>query len=122
MNIALNVLLFMHIVSIAMVFGIWVANFKRAVVVPGQFHAALLAVITGFALYFINMSQGLQLNHMLIGIKMVLALIVCVAAFVGQKKYKDAHLAARPEAGRNIALAHTVGGLALINIGIAVFM
>ncbi|WP_237221773.1 hypothetical protein [Rothia nasimurium] len=122
MTIAFSILLFLHLVGAAMVFGIWIGTFKKGIVLPGQFHAALLQVVTGFALYFIQMAHNMQLNHMMIGIKMVIALVIAVAAFMGQKKYKAAKALGTPEAGKNIGLAHTVGGLALINIGIAVFM
>ena len=122
MAIAFSILLFLHIVGAAMVFGIWLGTFKKGVVLPGQFHAALLQVVTGFGLYFIQMAENMTLNHMMIGIKIVLALVIAGAAFMGQKKYKAARALGTPEAGRNVALAHTVGGLALINIAIAVFM
>lgn len=122
MSIAFSILIFLHIIGAALVFGLWVANFKKGIVLPGQFHAALLQVVTGFALYFMQMAENMQLNHMMIGIKMVIALVITVAAFMGQKKYKAARALGTPEAGKNIALAHTVGGLALVNIAIAVFM
>lgn len=122
MEIAMTILLFLHIVSIAMVFGMWAGNFKRAIVLPGQFHASILALLTGFAMYFIQMSHHAQLNHMAIGIKMLLAIIICVAAFMGQKKYKAGQASGSIEAGRNIALSHTVGGLALVNIALAMFI
>ncbi|MDO4898830.1 MAG: hypothetical protein Q3965_05915 [Rothia sp. (in: high G+C Gram-positive bacteria)] len=122
MSIAIAILVFLHILGAAMVFGMWAGNFKKGIVLPGQFHAALLQVVTGFALYFIQMSQQAHLNHMMIGIKMVVALVIAVAAFMGQKKYKAARAVGRPEDARNIGLAHTVGGLALVNIAIAVFM
>ncbi|ORC18868.1 MULTISPECIES: hypothetical protein [Rothia] len=122
MAIAFSILLFLHIVGAAMVFGIWLGTFKKGIVLPGQFHAALLQVVTGFGLYFIQMAENMTLNHMMIGIKIVLALVITGAAFMGQKKYKAARALGTPESGRNVALAHTVGGLALINIAIAVFM
>lgn len=122
MSIAFSILLFLHIIGATLVFGLWIANFKKGIVLPGQFHASLLQLITGFALYFMQMANNMQLDHMMIGIKMVIALVITVAAFMGQKKYKVAKALGTPEAGKNIALAHTVGGLALINIAIAVFM
>lgn len=123
MSILITVLLFLHIVGASLVFGLWVANFSKGIVVPGQFHAALLQVVTGFGLYFVQMAQGnTGINHMAIGIKIVFALVIAVAAFIGQNKYKAAKALGTPEAGRNVALAHTVGGLALVNMAIAVFL
>lgn len=122
MEIAISVLIFLHVVGAALVFGIWVANFKKAIVVPGQFHAAMLQVLTGFALFFIYMSQGMDMNHMKMGIKIVIALIIAVAAFAGQKKYKTARATGDLSLARNIPLAHTVGGLALVNIALATIL
>lgn len=123
MTIATNILVFLHVLGATMVVGIWIANFKKGTVVPGQFHASLLQVVTGFALYFIAMSQhGDSLNtmfHMQVGIKMVIGLIIAIAAFLGQKKYKAARASGNLDAARNVALAHTVGGLGLVNIAIA---
>ncbi len=123
MTIATNILVFLHVLGAAMVVGIWIANFKKGNVVPGQFHAACLQLITGFALYFIQMStMGDSSNtmfHMQVGIKMVLGIIVAIAAFFGQRKYKEARASGNIDAARNVALAHTVGGLGLINIAIA---
>ncbi|MGO3866150.1 MAG: hypothetical protein ACTJH5_14460, partial [Glutamicibacter arilaitensis] len=52
-------------------------------------------------------------NHMKIGIKTVIAIVILVAAFLGRKKLKN---------GEEVptGIAHAVGGLALINIAIAV--
>ncbi|MFW0184974.1 hypothetical protein ACN083_05665 [Rothia sp. CCM 9418] len=119
MSTVIAFLVFLHIVGAALVFGIWVAHFKQAIVLPGQFYASLLQLATGFALYFIQMSQHAELNHMKIGIKILLAIVICVAAFVGQRQYKMAQVAGTLEKARNIPLAHAVGGLALINIALA---
>lgn len=126
MTIATSILVFLHVLGATMVVGIWFAHFKQGIVVPGQFHAALLQVITGFALYFIMMSkldsESSTMFHMFVGIKMLLGLIVAVAAFIGQKKYKAARTAGNMELARNVGLAHAVGGLGLINIAIATIL
>ena len=126
MAIATSILVFLHVLGATMVVGIWIANFKKGIVVPGQFHAALLQIVTGFSLYFIMMSNlGSESNtmfHMYVGIKMLLGIIVAIAAFFGQKKYKKARATGNLEAARNIPLAHTVGGLGLINIAIATIL
>lgn len=126
MTIAIQVLLILHVIGAALVFGIWAGNFKRGVVLPGQFHASLLQLITGFALYFIQMTQMGENSptffHMFAGIKILLAIIITVAAFFGQKKYKTARAAGSIEAGKSIPLAHTVGGFALINIVLGVLL
>ncbi|MDO4251669.1 MAG: hypothetical protein Q4C74_00295 [Rothia sp. (in: high G+C Gram-positive bacteria)] len=123
MTIATHLLVFLHVLGATMVVGIWIANFKKNIVVPGQFHAACLQVLTGFALYFIQMSNlpenSATLFHMQVGIKMVLGLIIALLAFIGQRQYKAARASGDLDAAGNIALAHAVGGLGLINIAIA---
>lgn len=126
MEILTSILVFLHVVGATMVVGIWIANFKKGIVVPGQFHAALLQLVTGFALYFIMMSNlGPESNttfHMNVGIKMLLGIIIAIAAYFGQKKYKWARANDNMELARNIPLAHTVGGLGFINIAIATLL
>ena len=123
MDIAIIVLIVLHLIGAALVFGIWAGNFKKGITVPGQFHAACLQLVTGFALYFIEMTTvssnggSLPTNfHMFTGIKIVLGIIITIAAYFGQKKYKAGRASGSIEASKNIALAHTVGGFALINI------
>lgn len=129
MDITIQVLLILHVIGAALVFGMWAGNFKKGIVLPGQFHASLLQLITGFALYFIQMTQMTQMGensptffHMFAGIKILLAIIISVAAFFGQKKYKAGRATGSIEAGKSILLAHTVGGFALINIILGVLL
>lgn len=107
-----TILLILHVISVVLIIGLWVANFKPPKVLPGQFHAALLAFITGLTMYILATSNGAQISHMGYGIKMLIALAIVICAFIGQKKYKQ---------GLPVptGLAHAVGGLAVINVIIA---
>lgn len=106
------ILLALHVISIVLVIALWGMNFKPPKVLPGQLHAALLAFVTGLSMYVMAISNGSQLSHMGYGIKMMIALGIVICAFVGQKKYKQ---------GLPVptGLAHAVGGLAVINVLIA---
>ncbi len=101
---------FTHI-GASLIIGLWVAHFRTPKVLPGQFHASLLMLVTGLILVGIaEMSGGV--NHIKIAVKILLALGVAIAAFIGQRKHK---------AGEPIStgLAHAVGGLAVINVAVA---
>jgi hypothetical protein len=51
-------------------------------------------------------------NYVKLGIKLVIALIVGVLAFIGRRKYKKGEPISK-------GLANSVGGLALLNVAIA---
>ncbi|MCT1366639.1 MULTISPECIES: hypothetical protein [Kocuria] len=112
MSVLMSIFLFLHILGAALVFGLWVANFKPPRVVPVQFYAALLQLVTGILMWgMLEMGDGV-VNHAKLGVKLVIGLAIAVTAFIGQRKYK---------AGEAVptGIAHSVGGLALINIAVA---
>ncbi len=113
MTFALSLLVFLHVLGAAAIFGGWLANFKTPTVNIWQWYGALLQLVTGLALVGLVEAQGGDLNHIKIGVKVVIALGIAVAAFIGRKKVKS---------GEEVStgIAHAVGGLALINIAIAV--
>lgn len=106
-------LVFLHILGAAALFGGWLANFKTPTVNIWQWYGALLQLVTGLALVGIAEAGDGSVNHIKIGVKVVIALGIAVAAFIGRKKIK---------AGKEVStgIAHATGGLALINIAIAV--
>lgn len=108
----MSVLLFLHIVGAALVFGLWVAYFKPPRVVPAQYYATLLQVVTGLIMFGMLEMQGGAVNHAKLGVKLVIGLVIAVVAFIGQRKYKR---------GEEVptGIAHAVGGLSLINIAVA---
>lgn len=115
MDIIQNILVFLHILGAAIIVGIWFANLKSPTVMAGQFHAALLQLVTGLLLVGVaemTATADDPVNHAKIAVKLVIAVVVAVVAFIGQKK-----------AGRNDVvspgLAHGVGGLAILNIAVA---
>jgi hypothetical protein len=112
MDILYNILVFLHIVGAAMIVGIWIGNMKKPTVHPRQFDGAALQVITGVIMMGLIPAMDLDANYIKLGIKLVIALVVLVLAFIGRRKYK---------AGQPISagLAHSVGGLALLNVAIA---
>jgi hypothetical protein len=112
MTFVTGLLVFLHLVGAAIIVGTWIYTMKKPTVSPGQFHASLLSLVTGLLLVGIyEMGDG-DVNRAKIGVKLVLALVVATAAFIGQRKAK------RGEAV-STGLAHAVGGTALINMAVA---
>ena len=118
MEIVYNIMVFLHIVGAAMIVGIWIGNMKKPTVHPRQFDGAALQIITGVVM--MGLLPGLSAtnpdfanpNYVKLGIKFAIGLAVVVLAFVGRRKYKK-------EEPISKGLAHSVGGLALLNVAIA---
>ncbi|MEN8583896.1 hypothetical protein B1A87_010265 [Arthrobacter sp. KBS0703] len=112
MIIVYNIMVFLHIVGAAMIVGIWIGNMKKPTVHPRQFDGAALQIITGIVMMGLIPALDMDANYFKLGIKFAIALAVGVLAFMGRRKYKK---------GEDISagLAHSVGGLALLNVAIA---
>ena len=112
MNIGYNVMVFLHIVGAAMIVGIWIGNMKKPTVHPRQFDGAALQLITGIVMMGLIPALDMDANYFKLGIKFAIALAVAVLAFIGRRKYKKDEPISK-------GLAHSVGGLALLNVAIA---
>jgi hypothetical protein len=112
MIIVYNIMVFLHIVGAAMIVGIWIANMKKPTVHPRQFDGAALQLLTGIVMMGLIPALDMDANYVKLGIKFAVALAVGVLAFIGRRKYKK-------DEPVSAGLAHAVGGLALLNIGIA---
>ena len=112
MIIVYNIMVFLHVVGAAMIVGIWIGNMKKPTVHPRQFDGAALQLITGIVMMGLIPALDMDANYFKLGIKFAIALAVGVLAFMGRRKYKK---------GEDISkgLAHSVGGLALLNVAIA---
>ncbi|WP_336713586.1 hypothetical protein [Arthrobacter sp. USHLN218] len=106
-------LLFIHVLGAAAIVGVWFANFRRPGVSPWQFHGAWVQLLTGLLLVgVIEMGDLAEVNNIKIAVKLVIALVVFVAALIGYRKQKKGEPV-------STGLAHAVGGLALVNIAVA---
>ncbi len=112
MNIVYNVMVFLHIIGAAMIVGIWIGQMKKPTVHPRQFDGAMLQLITGIIMVGLIPALDMNANYVKLGIKLVIALIVGVLAFIGRRKYKKGEPISK-------GLANSVGGLALLNVAIA---
>jgi hypothetical protein len=113
MRILLDILLFLHIVGAAMIVGIWIGNMKKPTVHPRQRDGAFLQLITGIAMMgLLPLMPDADPNYAKLGIKFVIGVAVAVLAVIGSRKYKKGEPIGK-------GLAHSVGGLALLNVAIA---
>ena len=112
MNIVYNIMVFLHVVGAAMIVGIWIGNMKKPTVHPRQFDGAALQIITGIVMMGLIPALDMDANYFKLGIKFAVALAVGVLAFLGSRKYKKDEPISK-------GLAHSVGGLALLNVAIA---
>ncbi|TCN53982.1 hypothetical protein EV641_1053 [Rhodococcus sp. SMB37] len=113
MDVAIKILLILHFIGLAGIIGSWLAVIKEPRVVAGMLHGAILQVVTGLALVGLREMDGADVNHMKIGIKLVIAVIILAVAIVGVKKEKQTP-------GSTATLAHAAGGLGILNVIIAV--
>ncbi|MDQ0821713.1 hypothetical protein QFZ79_004089 [Arthrobacter sp. V4I6] len=112
MNIVYNIMVFLHIVGAAMIVGIWIGQMKKPTVHPRQFDGAALQLITGIVMMGLIPALDMDANYFKLGIKFAIALAVVVLAFMGRRKFKKDEPISK-------GLAHSVGGLALLNVAIA---
>lgn len=113
MNVITYFLVFLHILGAAALVGGWFASFKNPTVLPVQLWGAIAQLVTGLALVGIaGAMRDPNINYFKITVKLVISVIVLVAAVIGYRK-------ARRDETVPTGLAHAVGGMALINIAVA---
>ena len=110
MELVYNLVVVLHVIGLAAIIGGWLAVVRAPRVLVPMVHGALLQVVTGLAL--VGLSEAVldkDVDHTKIGIKLVIALVVAALAFLHRKK-------------RNVApgVVHAIGGLAVLNVLIAV--
>ncbi|MGO4383926.1 hypothetical protein [Specibacter sp. RAF43] len=112
MTIVTSILVFLHVLGAAAIVGGWFATFKKPTVLPVQLYGAIAQLVTGLALVGLAEAGTDPVNHAKVAVKLVIAVAVLVPAIIGYRKAK---------AGGDVStgLAHAVGGMALVNIGVA---
>ena len=117
MEILANILIVLHLVGLAYLFGAFLVNIRpiakgEGVIVRGYLDGSLLQLITGIALVGIYSSGAIAdetPNNAVVGIKLVIALAIWVIAFVLRNK----------KPAPSVAL-WAIGGLTLVNIVLGV--
>ena len=113
MEIAIKIVLILHFIGLAGIIGGWIATVKAPQINKAILHGSILQVVTGILLVGLNQMNDADLNHMKIGIKLLIALVILVVAIVGTKKEAKAP-------GSSGSLATIAGLLAIVNVVIAV--
>ena len=115
MDIVFNIVLILHFIGLAGIIGGWLATIKAPHVNKAILHGAILQVVTGLLLVGLREMDDVDVNHMKIGIKVVIALVILVVAILGVRKEARAQ-------GTTATLAHVAGALGIVNVAIAVFV
>ena len=115
-----NTLVVLHIVGLASLFGGFLTQMKAmaakaAKVIPAMVHGVWTAFITGLLLvgvaeWRIAMGSDIEIDHMKIGVKSLVVLVILILVMANRKKDK----VATPVFG-------AIGALTLTNIVLAVF-
>ncbi len=114
MQILFNIIVVLHFVGLASLLGGFLVQMKSPDkgVNPSMLHGALTQLVTGVLMVGLAESGAVDEDFDMakIGVKLTVTLIVTVLAFVGRKKQPP-----------QVALWGVIGGLALLNVVIAVF-
>lgn len=116
MGIAISIVLILHFIGLAGIIGGWIATVKAPQVNKAILHGSILQVVTGILLVGLREMEGeVEMNHMKIGIKLIIALVIMALAIVGTRKESKAP-------GSSGTLAVAAGVLAIVNVAIAVLV
>jgi len=123
MEILYNVFVALHFVGWAIVLGGYVASIKSPGLYRGVFHGAATALVAGILMVGIAemgdvWTEDTAPDMAKIGVKLVVALIITVLAFLAKRQ------GAKGDNGTGAVapgLKHAIGALVLVNILVAVF-
>ncbi|HMT51413.1 hypothetical protein [uncultured Dietzia sp.] len=115
MDTVIHIILILHFIGLAGIIGGWLATIKAPHMAKGILHGAILQVVTGLLLVGLREMQDADLNHMKIGIKLLIAIVILVVAIIGVRKE-----AKTP--GSTSTLATVAGLLGIVNVAIAVLV
>ena len=113
MDIVYSIVVVLHLVGWAIVLGGVLAKMREPALISGVLHGALLALLTGIVL--VGPAEATSggpdvINHMKIGIKLIIALVVTGMAIYGRRNDKAV---SRGYLGG-------IAGLTVVNIALAV--
>ena len=112
MDIVRDLLLFLHFIGLAALFGGLFTQLKASprVVNAAMWHGALTQLVTGLLLVGLLEMDDADVNHAKVGVKLVVALVIAALIFVNRKKQS------LPD-----GLFFGLLGLTALNIAVAVF-
>lgn len=102
MEILKSILLVVHLLSWAMVLGLSVGYLNKREVPKGVMHSAASALVTGLLIVVVmEMTPDVTVNHMKVGIKLLIAVAVTVLSVMAERK-QDGHRWLGPIAGLTV--------------------
>lgn len=93
MQILTTFFVLLHMLCWAAAFGMWLAAVRTKQPSKGMAHAAAAAPVFGVAAMLSAMGAGWDIDHMTVGIKFLLSVIVAVCAFIAIKKREHTNAA-----------------------------
>lgn len=124
MDVLRSFFLVAHFIGLAAIIGPFLLQARRKgqYAFPVVFGGAITQLVTGLVLVGLAEARaaemGFEVDHVKVAVKLVIALIVFVAALLGFLKQRKAV----GGGGRELLpFFHTAGGLALVNTALAVF-
>jgi hypothetical protein len=122
MSALFQIMLVLHFLGLAAVIGAFLVQVRR----KGGFDTfwvitgLVVQLVTGLAMMgLIDASSGGGANHAKLGVKLVIALVALVLAFVARARQKRAD-AGTAKAKAALPFFHSAGALAIVNVLIAV--
>ena len=112
MEIVRDILVFLHFIGLAALFGGLFVQLKAdpRVVNAAVFHGILTQLVTGLLLVGVLEGMDADVNNTKIGVKLLVALVIAVLVFANRKKTSIPN-----------GLFFGLLGLTALNIGVAVF-
>ena len=113
MEFVRHLLVFLHLLGMAMLIGTFMMQLKAGKEAPvnkGWLHGAGLQLVTGLALMLLAPLTNADYNHMKLGIKLLVLVVIGVLAVLYVTKDKAPKW-----------FGSTAGGLVVLNVGLAVF-
>lgn len=111
MAILYGVIVVLHLIGMAGVVGGWMVALRQPRILTAMVHGSLVALVTGLLLVGLSypVFDGDNIDNAKITVKLVVALVIAVLVWVNRGKD------AIPK-----GLLHLIGGLAVVNVGVAV--
>lgn len=113
MDFVRHLLIFLHLLGMAMLLGTFMLQLKAGKGAPlnkGWLHGSALQLVTGVALMLLAPLTHQDYNQVKLGIKLLVLIVIGVLAVVNISKERAPNW-----------LGPTLGGLVVVNVGLAVF-
>lgn len=123
MELLYNVLAVLHFVGWAIVLGGYLASLRTPGLYRGVFHGAATALVAGVLMVGVAeagdvWAEGEAPDMAKIGVKLAVALVIAVLAFLAKRQGAKRDNGTGPVAP---GLKHAIGALTLVNVVVAVF-